>query len=57
MEANIDNGTRHKRRRKKTTRGHKKHWAVWLTFGLVIGVLLCEVATTIGSVLFPGLGS
>ncbi|MCE7996039.1 MAG: hypothetical protein HEP71_28930 [Roseivirga sp.] len=51
MEATVEN--KESRRRRKNTKGQKKHWAIWLTFGVAFGVIICEAITTLGMVFLP----
>ena len=52
MEATNVKG---KRSRRKVSRGGKRHWAVWLTFGVVFGILICEAFSAINAILIPEL--
>ena len=53
MEPDLAHKPERRRRKRKATKGKNRHWAVWLIFGIVLGVLICEVAATIGAVLLP----
>lgn len=43
-----------KKARRKTRRGKKVHWAVWLTFGIALSVIFRETFLVVSAVLVPG---